>query len=324
MRFLITKLTFLTGVHIGAESGGNTMALSKTGIHSDTFFSALCCEAALNDPEMIHTLYRAAADARLLFSDLLPFKGNVLYLPKPLTTSAALREQREPDKRKLYKRLVYIPLSMYGQYLGAAEKGFDVEAALEEYSDIVVQEKRQRVTIDANEGATPYFIGLTYYNDDCGLYFILGYESDEEKKLVTNLTTLLGLSGIGGRKSSGLGKFNAEFVALDDSNTAWKVLKSMLENDRATGYVTINTSLPRKDEMASIIPQANVQLIRRGGGFIQSYSYADTQLKKKTIFALAAGASTGMRFGGDIYDLSSGGNHLIYRNLKPMFLGVEV
>ena len=64
-------------------------------------------------------------------------------------------------------------------------------------------------------------------------------------------------------------------------------------------------------------------LIKRSG-FISSQTYADTFRKKKELYCFKAGSCFSHKFDGDIFDLSEGGNHPVYRYAKPLMMGVDI
>ena len=57
------------------------------------------------------------------------------------------------------------------------------------------------------EETLPYRVGTFYYGEGCGLYIIAAYQSENEKCLMEKLLTALSYTGIGGKKSGGLGKY---------------------------------------------------------------------------------------------------------------------
>ena len=70
MAYSLYRLKFTTGLHMGLDSGGPSLDDGRMAIHSDTLFSALCCELS-NDTE-IARLYDYFASGVLTVSDALP------------------------------------------------------------------------------------------------------------------------------------------------------------------------------------------------------------------------------------------------------------
>mgnify|MGYP003088169845 CR=1 FL=1 len=160
----------------------------------------------------------------------------------------------------------------------------------------------------------PYHVGVYQFNAGNGLYIILGYENENVLNLAESLLECLSYSGIGGRRSSGLGRF--EFYNM-------KVDKSFEDRLTRTGkeYMTLSVSLPEDDELEMVLNEANYKLIKRSG-FVSSYTYSDEYLRKKDLYVLDSGACVINKYKGSVYDVSVSGRHPVYRYAKPMFLEV--
>ena len=58
--------------------------------------------------------------------------------------------------------------------------------------------------------------------------------------------------------------------------------------------------------------------------FVASSDYAEEWRKKKDLYVFTAGSCFVNCFAGDIYDVSEGGKHPVYRYAKPIFMGVSL
>ena len=152
------------------------------------------------------------------------------------------------------------------------------------------------------------------FNDGNGLYIILGYEDEKVLDLTEMLLECLSYSGIGGRRSSGLGRFELYNMKVD---------RSLEDRLTRTGkeYMTLSVSLPQDDELEMALDGANYKLIKRSG-FVSSYTYSEEYLRKKDLYVLDSGACVINKYMGSVYDVSAGGRHPVYRYAKPMFLEV--
>lgn len=317
----------MSALHVGNDSGRDNLASSEFTIHSDTIISALCIEAIHYGGEaLLNTLLNLFKNNVCVFSDALPYRGNEYFFPKPIYRKENTQLQSNPEERKLYKKLTYVPLSMFEEYLNVSGNAhFDIHRATNMLQDLAFDDKRQCVAVTGKEEASPYFIGSVIFNDDCGLYLIVGYDSSSTKIMLEKLLVSLSYSGIGGKRSAGLGKFelgNAINIGKIE-NESMSRLEKLLMNKSASLYMTLNTSLPMEQEMDEVLSDANFLLCRRGG-FVQSANYADSQLKKKTIYALSSGACLRKTYSGTLCNLADGGNHPVYRCLKPLFVGVSL
>lgn len=126
---------------------------------------------------------------------------------------------------------------------------------------------------------------------------------------------MLSLSGIGGKKNSGLGHFRYNTVELPKELN--KRLNTKVE------VMTLSVSLPTEDELEDILDDSRYLLVKRSG-FIDSYTYSKEQRRKKDIYLFKSGSCFNKMYQGDVYDVSSGGSHPVYKYAKPLFMGVEV
>lgn len=317
MNFCLYKLKFLTPVHIG--NGANGLGSSEITIHSDTLFSALCIEAKRFG--LLDSFYEAADKGRLAFSDLLPFKGEELYLPKPVCKMKMNRPEARDEDIKSGKKLKLIPVRLFDSYLGSLEGKceFDAKGIYQDTKSFAVTAVRSCVALKGLEQSLPYYVGVTFFEEGCGLYLVLGYEGEQDFELFHRLMAALSYSGIGGKRSAGLGKFSFEAVK-EAENEAESALFNLLSREAST-YMTLNVSLPEDSELDKAVESGYYGILRRGG-FVQSESIAD---KKKEIYAFAPGSCFKEKYKGFIADVAlEGAGHSVYRMLKPMFVGVNV
>lgn len=143
---------------------------------------------------------------------------------------------------------------------------------------------------------------------------MLSCANDEELKEVEELIISLGYSGIGGKRSSGLGRFDIQIA--DDAD---ELLNMITEKSRL--YMTLSVSLPKECEITNSLSEAKYSIIKRSG-FISSQVFDDR--RKKDLYVIAAGACVKNKYEGDIYDVADGGVHPVYRYAKPLFMGVNI
>ncbi len=189
----------------------------------------------------------------------------------------------------------------------------------------------------------PFHLGIFHFREDCGLYLIIGYADDEAAGLADELMGQLEFDGIGGKRSAGLGRFrlfhgslgedvlkrlrdstdsgDSEGAETDGSVDTGSEKKNRTDEVRKTRYVSLSVCLPQEFEMEKALHEADYSLIRRGG-FVASESYAPEWSRKKDLYVFSAGSSFTNRFEGGVYDVSTGGNHPVYRYAKPLWLEV--
>ena len=305
MNYKIYKMIFTQGVHFGDHS----LEKSEITFQADTLFSALCIEALKIDK--LDELLESVKEDHLVFSDAFPYMGQEFFIPKPMKKIEQVVQSEDVTTRKKFKKLEYIQVSLLDQYLKGQypiNKGSDIKK-------LGVHALKTSASIRGNEEAVPYRVGIYRFKEENGLYIVVGYDSQEILDLFDELFEMLSLSGIGGKKNSGLGHFDLEIAELP---------KELNKRLNTKGEVmTLSVSLPTEDELDDVLDDSRYLLVKRSG-FVDSYTYSKEQRRKKDIYLFKAGSCFNKTYQGDVYDVSSGGNHSVYKYAKPLFMGVEV
>ena len=305
MNYKIYKMIFIQGVHFGDHS----LEKSEITFQADTLFSALCIEALKIDK--LDELLESVKEDHLVFSDAFPYMGQEFFIPKPMKKIEQVVQSEDVTTRKKFKKLEYIQVSLLDQYLKGQypiNKGSDIKK-------LGVHALKTSASIRGNEEAVPYRVGIYRFKEENGLYIVVGYDSQEILDLFDELFEMLSLSGVGGKKNSGLGHFDLEIAELP---------KELNKRLNTKGEVmTLSVSLPTEDELDDVLDDSRYLLVKRSG-FVDSYTYSKEQRRKKDIYLFKAGSCFNKTYQGDVYDVSSGGNHSVYKYAKPLFMGVEV
>ena len=316
MKYQVLKLTFAGTVHFGIgilESGIGTFC-------ADTLFSALCTEALAREGEYgITALKDAAKSGKLVLSDAFPFSGNELFLPKPAVPvqSKTVSDHADSTVRKQFKKLRYMPVSALGSYLSGTLSPEECRKYTNQTNAVGAPYLQTNVRIYDNreKEPDPYYIGGYRFREQCGLWVLIGTaEADAEKLL--SLFRSLSTTGIGGKISSGFGRFTVTVSEPDDA------LKKMIDTDEEGTWMTLSICLPNESEMCRIIENASYSIVKRGG-FIASETYAEKAQKKNDFYMLTAGSCFAERFQGDVYDVSAGGSHPVYQYGIPLMMRVR-
>lgn len=311
MRYDLLKLSFSTPVHFGS----GRLDTAEMTFCADRLFSALCIEALKKGgEEYLHKIYSAAKSDKLLLSDGLPYIGDTYYIPKPVIHIEHGNDESSSVLKKAFKKLAYIPVNKIDNYFkGNIDPGFENE----EFSKIGRFGKRHLVSIrNGKEDSEPYRVGDFSFSGNSGLYVILGCENDDLYYEISELIEAIGYSGIGGKVSSGMGKFSVSMRKVPD-----ELIRAFEgEHDK---YVSLSVCMAGNDELESILENAGYVMLKRSG-FINSYTYADSFRKKKDLYCFAAGACFEKRFKGDLFDVSQEGAHPVWRYAKPLLMGVDI
>ena len=297
---------FSTGLHIGR----GLLTDGEPVFYADTLFSALCHEAL--KMKKLDKLYRYCKEGHLKLSDGMPFIRNQLYLPKPLLRVETDDEGNSKIK-KLFKKLNYIPVEKFEEYL----KGdLDVQKEKKKYDTLGKFQMTQKVSVTREEEPQPYYVGSYHFQKEAGLYVIVSYDKEEVFEFFIELMRALEYSGIGGKRTSGYGKFQLEYVNLS------KKLRERICMEKYSLKMLVSLALPKKEELQRACSHANFQVIKRSG-FVASDTYARHLQRKKDFYAFAGGSCFQNTFDGDIYDVSLGGSHPVYQYAVPIFVGVK-
>ena len=309
MKYIIYKLRFIAPVHFGK----NSLSDSECTMCSDAFFSALCLEAVHSDQSVLDAFVNAVRNGSIKISDAFPYIDDEYFLPKPYVFIERTTDG-DSTTRKAYKALKYIPMRDYDSFL----KGdFDVFSA-KSLRGLGVSSVKISASVRNGECETlPYEVGTFSFNDKCGLYYIVECGDDECESLLDDMMLSLSHCGIGGKRSSGYGRFTFDKSSADE----WLI------NNMSFGegiLMLLNTAFPQESELEEVLDGANYSLIKRSG-FVASTNYADSWQRKKDVFMFKSGSTFKMSFEGDVYDVSTeAGSHPVYRYGKPFFMRIDV
>lgn len=340
MRYFVFKLKFLTPVHFGdAQNGGD---LDKVGesCRADTFFSAICNElASMGSEDGLAKFIGAVRDDKLVISDLMPYydDGDIcnLYLPKPVldihprNELHSLQQVREDaTRRKKQKKTAFMRASSLKTYLTNLKAGkiaLDVLPHLGELFLVPKVNCREELPL-------PYVIGAYRFADiaaakkQAGLYFIAGLADDLDADKLEQLVKSLGFTGIGGKRSSGFGKFELaeEKLELDELGIYEDdaAIYAMLSETKAARYMNLAAFVPKQEELG-IVKDGTYKLIRRSG-FIYSAAFTEAR-KHDTVAMVEAGSCFKQRLNGQLLQLSvKDCPHAVYKYGKGLFVGLPL
>lgn len=309
MDYKLYRLQFQTAVHFGKQN----LDEGEYSFCADTLFSALCQEAVRMGEDVLQRLFQYAKDGKLLLSDAFPYIGETYFLPKPMKRIVSDDRNGDSVLKKAYKKLKYIPIDMLDVYL---QGEYDVLNA-PDFDGFGHFEMKEAASIRGETETQPYRIGTYFYHFGNGLYIILGYQEPQALALAEQLLESLSFSGIGGRRSSGLGRFTFEQGQLSSD------LRRRLEG-RGSCYLSLSVALPQENELEAALDGAEYLLSKRSG-FVASERYAPEQMRKRDLYVFRAGSCFCRRFRGDVYNvLGKGGRHPVYRYAKPMFMEADI
>ncbi len=326
MGYFYYRLSFESPVHFGqGESGGK---LENSGIEycSDSIFSAMCSELAqMGELELLNEIFNMATNNEFLLSDLFPYtdiNGDELYyLPRPFLffrSKSVDRMDMEKAKelsalRKVNKKQQYIRVSELTDLLKAIknEQNYILKYPLGNFAEHTLVE---RVNCRRDE-ALPYYVAYYSFAPNTGLYGVVKMP-DSFAAIFEKVMKLLGLSGIGGKRSSGYGKFSLDgLFEMDDMVQDTAALLGMLTNVDATTQMSISILKPGLNELENV-KSGQYQLKKRSG-------FTDN-IKRDSLYMVGSGSCFNNRLDGEIVNLSGYCEHNVWRYGKGLFVGLEI
>lgn len=315
MPYSLFKLNFQSGLHVGASGGGPSLDHGKMVIHGDTLFSALYLEMLKTGEQ--DQLWTCFAKGGLTLSDALPFHQDSYYLPKPLLYIPSLRHKGDSVQSKALKDLQFIAAADLPDYVQGLAEG---TLQLNRWNTPVfgVMSVQTRVAIRGNDQPLPYSVAVWSFAPDCGLYIIVRYEEEVHLALLKKALTRLGLSGIGGKTSSGLGRFQLIETQIPNDVLA------LLDNEQASYQMLLGPGLPADEELDPVLDGGWYTLVRRGG-FASTPFMTGSPRRKRTLYMLASGSCLRRRFQGHMRNIAwDGAEHPVWRCSSTLFVGVNL
>ena len=320
MKTYIYKLKFITPVHFG----NNSLTSSTQTCLADTLFSAICIkwiEIFGNCNELIQNV----EEDRCLLSDTFPYIKNQLYLPKPITLMDSKFKGNDTIDRKKMKRIKYIPIDKINEYIKFLTNNHEIDFKLDmKFCEEELIKKssilRKNEVLENNniKNTEIYNVSVYRFLNNCGLYFILRCEDSLKQKIDIAMDSL-SLSGLGGKRSLGYGKFEFESFESDQINLNYK----------SNYYMALTTFLPTLNEIKNLNKNKSTYNLIERGGFVESLEYASegdrASKKKKPVVMFTSGSCFDTKFKGQILNVSKDKDkHPVYKYGKPLFLGVDM
>lgn len=330
MDYYVYPLRFVTPVHFGDTAQGGTLEDTSLTFSSDSFFGACCSELAYNT-EVLYSFIDDVTNGRIIMSSLFPYyiDGDnwQYYVPTPLirveTADIAIRNftetKIEATKQKHLKKREYMRASHVQHFSDIVRQQIDI---------VMPTFVEQNVTTQVNmrgPQSRPYYVGNYRFMPNAGLYVIMGFSNDSQKDFFDELIELLGYTGIGGKRSSGYGKFEladdptllAEGFYEDDV-----ALYDMISTPKESIRMCMSTCVPQNAEDIGLLKEGQFKLKKRSGFVVANG--ASTQMKRNSYYALAEGSVCPGDIEGAVIAIESESlPYTVYRNGRGFWIGVD-
>lgn len=331
MNYFLYPLHFDAPVHFGTAECGGGLEHTRFTLPSDSLFSALLAELYQSGEEASARVFLDKVQkGNLRFSNLLPWQktGNgelYFYLPRPILlmksadcssisyTSAC----HMTAAWKQQKKIGYIRASRMAEYLESVREG----KSFVEGNSFGQEVLRQRVNCREEE-SLPYFVDAFTFSPSSGLYVILAANQEEDADFFANILTFIGLSGLGGKRSSGYGKFQMadDCIQLEDCEICGAddaALYHLLNAKQASWQMALSAVIPGDSELDLVCSGA--YRLRRAGGFVTDASLVE---KKNSICLLEAGSCFPERINGQLVSLGMHDGHPVLRCGYGLYVGI--
>lgn len=286
-----------------AHFGARTLDSSTMTFSADRLFSALAIEA--KKMGRMDEFVSLAGQDEFVLTDAFTYKLGP-FLPKPigfpkfdqadLTTD--VKEVRR--QAKLAKKLQFIPLENFDSYV----------------SGTLLEDKEHAVTniVTKNQPHVDgglYQVSTVRFADQSALYVIA-----TESELLNELMTSLQYAGIGGKRSSGYGRFDLTISDLPAT------FKNRLTKVHQGTVMTLTTSLPIEKELEHAM-ETGSYLLSKSSGFAFSTETKENY-RKQDLYKFVSGSTFCETYTGQIVDVRPlGFPHEVLNYAKPLFLKME-
>jgi CRISPR-associated protein Csm4 len=311
--------------------GNGLLEETKPTFCADTLFSALFLEELklTGDDKTCEWLNQ------IKLTDTFPFflKDNLetFFLPKPIAFNGI-----DGENKKLTKSIKFIPVDKFKYWIDGKCSESELKHLQEQQLKIGKEEVAQKAQIlrssyiekdDKGESikSTELFsVGTFQFEENAGLWFMVEIEDKDYLKF-KNVIKSLSYSGVGGKRSSGLGRFNVSFEDIEKQSLLQNLLKVSCKEGRTC--MTLTTCYPEPEELDKIcFDKSSYKLVKRSGYvFSLSYRKVGENYRKTDFYKFAAGSCFTEVFDGDIFDVSESDrdNHKVWSYAKPIWIGWE-
>jgi len=297
--FYVARLNFLSGLHLALDRDNNYDE-SDDRLRSDTLLSALyACALELglaesNDPSFME---------RYRLSSAFPFwqgEGGVppvYFFPRPLDPQLAIDfEDNKTENRKKKGGIEYFDLPLFEDVIAGRKISLKDDnlsknnrlASSQYITSLQILDNTpfQHVAIHdwEDKEPVPYYVDKLFFEEGCGLYFLIECAEDHVGDLQACLR-LLADNGIGTDRSSGNGAF-------DWTEEDWGTLQLNVPDQADGRWMSLSLFIPETPADLGDLEQAAYELTKRGGYIASSVAqdYTLMTIRKKSIMAFEEGS----------------------------------
>lgn len=304
MELKMYKMSF-NNAHFG-EGYLNTSSKCFT---ASRLFSALFLEAIKLGKQ--DEFLKLAQQEDFVLSDAFPFCEGKIFFPKPegypveryknfMTTTKDIRIAKKINE------LQYIPIDELAYFIetkGSIEKLVEKEELVDKWLASYHDFARKEIVV--RKGVDPYEVEVVKFKED--LCVIASHN-----RLLSHLISSLQFSGIGGKRTSGLGAFTLEIIDIPQE------YKRRFTINTTKMTLLLSSSLPATNELRNVLGKGKYRMIEESGFAYSEQSH--TPLRKKKLWKFAAGSVFYQTYIGQIIDVRPQGmSHPVWNFSKGLF-----
>lgn len=287
----IVYLKFKSPIHLGSDIQGIGKESIIDFIHSDTIFSTFVNNVSLLYKSDSSKIENFISDFSKYFrlSSAFPFKNDSgrmkHFFKKPLINPPnfyndvndndieSVRFHKKSFGKDL-KKIDFIQLRFFLDWI--CGKNLNFKDLFNNKVKFFVEETVPHNYQDRLTKATGiYYTGLIFFEDNCGLYFIM--EKDENSsiswELIKNILQITSVNGFGGRKTYGKGKFEFELKDLPEE------INLLFNEEDRNAYLILSLFYP-SDEDKNFCNPISYDIVPRKGWFLSFVT--NKQMKRKS------------------------------------------
>lgn len=259
MRLYTVRFRFQGPTHFG-EAGAD-QERTRTWLHSDTLYSAVWAtwaRAGLR-PGLEEWLPRFGDWRPFCLSSAFPFVGETLFFPRPMIPVAGV--EQDP---KLVKATTFVSQEPFAAWVrGERISPEDLRTGSGLLQGASRTQLRSRVSLDRVTTASNLFsTAYVSYAREAGLWSLVACDDEQMRASLRTAVALLGEQGMGGERSTGAGRFEADWQDVTNE-PFWQGLAVGERPDQP--HVLLSLCNPAPAELERIIPNSHCQMtVRRG------------------------------------------------------------
>lgn len=289
-----------------AHFGNGYLNQSKLTFTASRLYSALFLEALhMNIADSFLSLSK---QDNFILSDAFPYINGKPFLPKPIGYPKRNNDKLKiEDLKKLrrdtkkVKKINAISFDDFDSFINKRVNVLDL---------VNKQNKLGKSAMIVRKGEDPYEVALTNYQSEM-------YVLAEQSTLLDDLMKSLQYSGLGGKRSSGYGRFTLKISSLPNC------LAKRITNCTNYNCMLLTTSFPKNNELNKLIDSESSYLLQKSSGYLYSET-ASKLIRKRDLYKFVAGSTFSHSYYGDIVDVSPANFlHPVWNFSKGLFYKLD-